>query len=145
MAEQLQVEVVAPDGKVWEGEAVSVIVRTTEGDIGILVDHEPVMAAMVPCAAEIVATDGRREIVAVGGGFVSVYQNRVSLLSETASLASEISPQDARRELADMAPKVEASDMTDQDWRRYHQLEAQVKAGERYEQLHGQAAGVAGA
>ena len=145
MAEQLQVGIVAPDGKVWEGEAVSVIVRTTEGDIGILADHEPVMAAMVPCAAEVVATDGRREIVAVGGGFISVYQNKVSLLSETASLASEVSLQDARKALADMQPKVESSDMTDQDWRRYHQLEAQVKAGERYEQLHGQTAGVADA
>jgi len=145
VAEQLQVGIVAPDGKVWEGEAVSVIVRTTEGDIGILADHEPVMAAMVPCAAEVVATDGRREIVAVGGGFISVYQNKVSLLSETASLASEVSLQDARKALADMQPKVESSDMTDQDWRRYHQLEAQVKAGERYEQLHGQTAGVADA
>jgi len=143
MASELQVGVVAPDGQVWQGEAVSVIVRTTEGDIGILGNHEPVMAAMMPCAAEVVATDGRREIIAVGGGFISVYDNRVSLLSETASLASEVSPEEANRELAEMLPKVDSAEMTDQDWRRYHQLEAQVKAGERFAQLHGQMSEIA--
>ena len=139
MASELQVGVVAPDGQVWQGEAVSVIVRTTEGDIGIMSNHEPVMAAMMPCAAEVVASDGRREIIAVGGGFISVYDNRVSLLSETASLAGEVSPEEADKELAEMQPKVDSAEMTDQDWRRYHQLEAQLKAGERYAQLHGQA------
>ena len=138
MAAEMQVEVVAPDGQIWQGEAMSVIVRTTEGDIGILGNHEPVMAAMLPCAAEIVTSDGRREIIAVGGGFISVYDNRVSLLSDTASLAGEESPEEAEKELAQMEPMVEAGDMSDQDTRRYHQLVAQVKAGERYAQLHGQ-------
>jgi len=138
MASELQVGVVAPDGQVWQGEAVSVIVRTTEGDIGILANHEPVLAAMMPCAAEVVATDGRREIIAVGGGFISVYDNRVSLLSETASLASEVSLEEADKELAELQPMVDSGEMTDPEWRRYHQLEAQVKAGERFAQLHGQ-------
>ena len=137
MATPMQVEVVAPDGKVWEGQAVSVIVRTTEGDIGILSGHEPVMAAMVPCAAEVVAIDGRREIIAVGGGFISVYHNRVSLLSDTATPAGEVSLDDARRSLAALRAQVEEGDMDDQEMRLYHQLEAQVKAGERYDELNG--------
>ena len=143
MASEMQVEVVAPNGQIWQGEAISVIVRTTEGDIGILANHEPVMAAMLPCAAEIVTSDGHREIIAVGGGFISVYDNRVSLLSDTASLASEESPEEAAKELAQMQPEINAGDMTDEDTRRYHQLEAQVKAGERYAQLHGQMSEVA--
>ena len=40
----LFVDVVAADRRVWEGEALSVIVRTMEGDIGILPNHEPVLA-----------------------------------------------------------------------------------------------------
>ena len=143
MASEMQVEVVAPDGQIWQGEAVSVIVRTTEGDIGILANHEPVMAAMLPCAAEIVTTDGRREIIAVGGGFISVYNDRVSLLSDTASLAGEESPAEAEKELAQMQPQADAGEMSDEDLRRYHQLQAQVKAGERYAQLHGQMTEVA--
>jgi len=142
MANALQVEVAAPDGLVWEGEAVSVIVRTTEGDIGILADHEPVMAAMVPCAAEVVATDGRREVIAVGGGFVSVYQNRVSLLSETAMLAEEVSLASADRALAAMKSDMDQGLLSEREERRYHQLEAQVIAGRRFEQLAGSLNGV---
>ena len=141
MANPMQVEVVAPDGLVWEGDATSVIVRTTEGDLGVLAEHEPVMAAMVPCAAEIVVTDGRREIIAVGGGFISVYQNRVSLLSDTATLAGEVSLADAQTALAAMKDQVDQGDLGEKDMRRYHQLEAQVKAGERYQQLEGAASG----
>lgn len=140
MAAPLQVEVVAPDGMVWEGEAVSVIVRTTEGDIGILADHEPVMAAMVPCAAEVVVADGRREIMAVGGGFISVYQNRVSLLSESAMLAEEVSLVAAERSLAAMKPDMDAGLLSERDERKYHQLEAQIKAGQRLNQLNPSAA-----
>ncbi|MCL2783436.1 MAG: F0F1 ATP synthase subunit epsilon [Propionibacteriaceae bacterium] len=143
MATAMQVEVVAPDGMVWEGEAVSVIVRTTEGDIGILSDHEPVMAAMVPCAAEVVSTDGRRQIIAVGGGFISVYHNRVSLLSDTASLAGQISLIEAERALASMKDQMEQGELSGREARRYRQLEAQVIAGHRYQQLRGNLSGAA--
>jgi len=136
MADPLQVEVVAPDSMVWEGQAASVLVRTTEGDIGILAGHEPVMAALVPCAAEVVTTDGRREIIAVGGGFISVYGNRISVLSDSATLADEISLDGARKALAAMKDTVEQGNLTELDERRYHQLEAQVKAGEKFQGLH---------
>ena len=40
----LNVKFVATDGLVWQGDALSVLVRTVEGDIGILAGHEPLMA-----------------------------------------------------------------------------------------------------
>jgi F-type H+-transporting ATPase subunit epsilon len=133
--EYLTVEVVAPDGLVWQGEAVSVIVRTTEGDLGILRGHEPIMAALVPMAAEILTPEGRREIVAVEGGFVSVFRNRVSLLSDSAQLAAEVSLDEARTQLAAMHEMVDAGDVSDADERRLDQLTAQVAAGEKWEAL----------
>jgi len=120
---------------VWQGEATSVIVRTTEGDIGILQDHEPVMAAMVPCAAEVVTTEGDRKIIAVGGGFISVYDNHVSLLSDTATLADNISLSEAERALAALKQIQDQGELGDRDKRHYYQLEAQVKAGVRYGQI----------
>ena len=68
----LFVDVVAADRRVWEGEALSVIVRTMEGDIGILPNHEPVLAVLVPSAAEVLTADGKREVIAVDGGFSTV-------------------------------------------------------------------------
>jgi F-type H+-transporting ATPase subunit epsilon len=120
---------------VWQGSAVSLIVRTTEGDIGILANHEAMMAALVPTAAEIVTPDGRREVVAVEGGFVSVFDNHVSLLTDSATPASEISLDEARHELAAMHEMMESGEGSEAEVRRYNQLLSQVKAGEKYEEL----------
>jgi F-type H+-transporting ATPase subunit epsilon len=135
MADPLQVDVVAPEGSVWEGPAVSVVVRTTEGDIGILAGHEPLMAALVPCAAEVLTPDGHREVVAVEGGFVSVFQNHVSLLSDSAQMAQNFSLADARNELAQMKPAREAGSLTNEEVHHYDMLVAQVRAGEIYAEL----------
>lgn len=83
----LFVEVVAADRRVWEGEALSVVARTTEGDIGIMANHEPLLALLVPCAAEILTKDGKREVLAVDGGFISVAENRVAILRQYGRLA----------------------------------------------------------
>ena len=57
----LKLDVVSADRMVWQGDVVNVIARTSEGDIGILPGHEPLMAALTPCMVEIVSADGRRE------------------------------------------------------------------------------------
>ncbi|HSN42923.1 MAG TPA: F0F1 ATP synthase subunit epsilon [Propionibacteriaceae bacterium] len=131
MADTLHVEVVAADRMVWEGDATNVIVRTTEGDIGILPGHEPLLAVLVPCAAEIVTDDGRREIMALDGGFISVNQNQVSLLAQYASLSREISLERARVELAALEKIRDEGDATDDDVHRLHLAVAQVKAAEK--------------
>lgn len=135
MAAPMHVTVVAPQGVIWEGESINTVVRTTEGDIGILSNHEPILAALIPCAAEIVTLDGTREIIAVEGGFISVYNNKISLLSDSAIRAGEISLTDARRELAELHEVINAGTSTDREERRYNQLLAQVKAGERYAEI----------
>ena len=96
----LRVEVVSAEGLIWEGDAVQVIARTTEGDIGIMANHEPFLGILVPGAAEVFTTEGQREVVAVDGGFMSVSDNRVSLLNGYARMAREISLPEAESELA---------------------------------------------
>ncbi|WP_203566349.1 F0F1 ATP synthase subunit epsilon [Aestuariimicrobium ganziense] len=131
MAEPFVIEVVSADRLVFEGRAVNVIVRTTEGDIGILPGHEPLIAVLVPCAAEIVTDDGRREVIAVDGGFMSVSAGRVSLLSQFATLAGEITPTQAQRELDHLQRVIDAGDHTDEDVHRMHIATAQLKAVEK--------------
>lgn len=131
MAEPYDVQVVAADRLVFEGRATNLIVRTTEGDIGILPGHEPLLAALVPCAAEIVTDDGRREVIAVDGGFISVADGRVSLLSQYASLASEITADQARRELDKLQAVIDSGDATDEDVHHFNVATAQVRAVER--------------
>lgn len=131
MADPMVVEVVAADRMVWEGAATNVIVRTTEGDIGILPGHEPMLAALVPCAAEIVTAEGHRELVAVDGGFLSVAQNHVSLVSAKASLYDEISREEAQRQYDELSARHEKGELNDDEVRSLHLAEAQLKTAEK--------------
>ena len=85
MPDQLQVELVSADRLVWSGEATMVIAKTAEGDIGILRNHAPVLSVMVEGAVEI-QTEGDTVVAAVDAGFLSVADDRVSILSEHAEL-----------------------------------------------------------
>ena len=87
MAKRFQVAVVSPERVVWTGEAEFVAARTTEGDIGILADHEPTMAALATGSA-MIDTGSEQLTVAVHGGFLQIYQNQVTLLSDRAELAA---------------------------------------------------------
>lgn len=79
----LKVELVSPTQRVWSGEAESVSARTVEGDIGILTDHAPLFGVLVDGQVSIHATDGSTTEFNVSGGFLSVANNRVSILTES--------------------------------------------------------------
>ena len=128
MADTIQVEVVSATGIAWEGEALSVIARTTEGDIGILPNHEPFLAGLVPCAAEVLTADGRREILAIDGGLISVADNRVSLLSQFARVAKEIDLKAAEHELADAEKRLNQGEIDEETMQHFRRAQAQVKA-----------------
>ncbi|MFP5415273.1 MAG: F0F1 ATP synthase subunit epsilon [Actinomycetes bacterium] len=127
----LRVEVVSADGLIWEGDALSVIARTTEGDIGILPHHEPLLAILVPSAVEVLSADGVREIVAVEGGFLSVSANRVSVLSSYAKMAKEISLDEAEHELAAARKALDSGDVSTATVQHHHRAKAQVRAAEK--------------
>lgn len=127
----LKVEVVAADRQVWTGDAVNIIARTTEGDIGILPGHEPLMALLVPCVVEIVTADGRSETLAVDGGFISVAEGKVWILSQEAVMGHEVTLDEARTEIASLRLLVDAGDASDDQVHRLRMLDAQVRAGER--------------
>jgi F-type H+-transporting ATPase subunit epsilon len=79
----MTVELVAPDRIVWSGDADMVIARTTDGDIGILPNHEPLLAVLVEHPVQI-RTGGEDDfVVDVLGGFLSVTPDRVSILAES--------------------------------------------------------------
>ena len=79
----LKVELVSPTARVWSGEATSVSARTIEGDIGILSNHSPLFGVLVDGAVSIKGIDGTTTQFTVSGGFLSVANNRVSILTET--------------------------------------------------------------
>ncbi|HWL96286.1 MAG TPA: F0F1 ATP synthase subunit epsilon [Nocardioidaceae bacterium] len=99
MADLLHVELVAADRTVWSGEATMVIARTTEGDIGVLPNHAPTLSLMVDGVVEVNTEEGEVWVAAVDDGFLSVAENRVSVLSEHAEMSHEINLEKARQDL----------------------------------------------
>ena len=79
----LKVELVSPTQGVWSGEATSVSARTVEGDIGVLTDHSPLFGVLVDGQVVIHGTNGDATEFKVSGGFLSVANNRVSILTES--------------------------------------------------------------
>ena len=127
----LHVEVVAADRLVWSGQAVNIIARTVEGDVGILPGHEPFLAVLVPCVVEIVTADGRSESLAVDGGFISVANGRVSVLSQLARLGHGVGLGEARREASTLEAKAMQGEADDDELHHLRILQAQIRAGER--------------
>ena len=99
MADQLNVELVAADRKVWSGAATMVIAKTVDGDIGILPGHAPVLGVLLSGAVQVRREGGDTTVAAVHGGFLSVANNDVVILAEEAELAEEIDVEQAEREL----------------------------------------------
>jgi F-type H+-transporting ATPase subunit epsilon len=94
----LRVELVAPDGEIWSGRARMVIAKTLDGDLGVLTGHSPVLGILAegslvrivdPEAGEGAAT-GEEVLAAVSSGFLAVADDRVSILSREAQLASTV-------------------------------------------------------
>lgn len=131
MADPMQVEVVSADQVVWSGQASSIIARTVDGDIGILPGHAPVLGVLVPGGVEIYADGGTREIVAVDGGFISVAQGRVSILSEYATMSGEINLREAERELAEAQSQLDSGAEDEETRRHFLRASAQVRAAQK--------------
>jgi F-type H+-transporting ATPase subunit epsilon len=125
MADALHVELVAADRTVWSGQATMVIARTVEGDVGVLKDHAPLLSLLADAVVEI-DTGDETVVAAVEGGFISVAQNRVSILSERALLADEIDVKAVESELEE-ARSSEDDDAED----RVRRAEVQLRAAEK--------------
>jgi F-type H+-transporting ATPase subunit epsilon len=100
MAKMFQVDIVTPESVVWSGEAELLTARTTEGDIGVLADHQPTMAALSTGAVKVVHGDGVTT-AGIHGGFLQIYRNQVTLLTDRAEIA-EGGVEEARRAAAEL-------------------------------------------
>lgn len=125
MAGELNVELVAPDRQVWSGTARMVVAKTSEGEIGIMPGHEPVLGLMVTGPVTVRTTGDETVVAAVHGGFLSVADDNVTVLAEVAERADDI---DVAR--AEAALGREQGDDHDADARRRAETRLRV-AGAR--------------
>ncbi len=97
---ELHVELVSVEREVWSGEATQVIARTTEGELGILPGHTPLLGELAAGGVvTIYPSEGGQLLAAVHGGFLSVTDEGVTVLAEVAELADDIDASRAKAAL----------------------------------------------
>jgi F-type H+-transporting ATPase subunit epsilon len=97
MSATMKVEVVSPEAVLYSGEATMVITRTLGGgEIAFQPGHAAFLGALTQSHTRVFLADGSTEDIAVHGGFVEVSSNKVSILSDTAEIASQIDVDRAR-------------------------------------------------
>ena len=124
----MQVELVAADRLVWSGEATMVIARTTEGDVGILPNHAPMLSLLVDGVVDVTTSENETWVAAVDAGFLSVANNRISILSEHVEMSHEIDLEKARADLERAKSAGENDDEAEEAVRR---AEARIRAAEK--------------
>jgi F-type H+-transporting ATPase subunit epsilon len=107
----LRVELVTPEGEIWTGNARMVIAKTLEGNLGVLTGHPPVLGILAEGSLvwildpESGAGDGEAPsgastiLAAVSSGFLSVADDRVSVLARAAQLGARVDTAAAKASL----------------------------------------------
>ncbi|MCA2213559.1 F0F1 ATP synthase subunit epsilon [Jidongwangia harbinensis] len=89
MASQLHVRVVAVEERIWSGDADMVVARTTEGEIGVLPGHAPLLGLLKePSQVRVKLAGGDQLTYDVTGGFLSIDADGVTVLAESATPAT---------------------------------------------------------
>jgi F-type H+-transporting ATPase subunit epsilon len=124
----MQVELVSPERTLFTGEATMVQARTLGGgDIAFLSGHAPFIGALAIDQVVIRLTDGTDEVAAVHGGFVSVNDDHVKILSDLAELKSQIDVDRARRAQERAEAVLRTADDVSAD-AALHRAQARLKA-----------------
>ncbi|MEH3155761.1 MAG: F0F1 ATP synthase subunit epsilon [Gordonia paraffinivorans] len=122
--EGFPVEVVSVEERLYSGEATFVIAQTTEGELGILNHHEPLLGQLIPGGFVLIEqTDGERRVAAVQGGFLSVTGDSVTVLAESAEWARDIDADSARQTL----------ESAEEGSEEYEQALSRVRAVEQFD------------
>ncbi len=127
----LHVMLVVPEGQVWAGDADRVVAKTLDGDIGILTGHTPVLGILAAGSVVRILPEGGSAgsgwvQAAVGGGFLSVADDKVSILARQAALGADVDKSAVRSELDSAGPGPGPDE--DENRARAAYLSAQLRA-----------------
>src|SRR2546423_4981659 len=93
------VEILSPEGPVFDGEVEMISTRTTTGSIGILANHAPLLAMLDPTELRLYESESDVTRFAQGEGYVQVGGNRALMLVEEAHPPDELDVSDLRDRL----------------------------------------------
>lgn len=99
MERTLLCEIVTPERIVYTNEVRMVVAPTIDGEIGIMPLHAPLVAALKPGEIRVMYGDNKVEWFAIAGGYMQVHEDKVIVLADHATPASQIDVERARQAL----------------------------------------------
>jgi F-type H+-transporting ATPase subunit epsilon len=96
----VHIDIVTPSGCVLEGDIESITIPSTEGEIGLLTGHIPIISALDVGPLTVTMSGGKRTF-AVEGGFVEMARDRINVITEMALTPDEIDVSEATQALND--------------------------------------------
>ena len=90
MVDYLLVSIVTHNKEIYDGKALSVVVTAQSGELGILPNHIPLMAAIKPGLIKVKLQDGSEHMAYVSGGFLEVQPHKVIILADEIERASHL-------------------------------------------------------
>lgn len=96
----LDVEVLTPEGEVFSGEVRQVSTRTINGEIGILANHVPILAALEPAELRLHISETEVKRYAQAHGWLQVFGNKAQLLVEEVIDPAELNAAELRERIA---------------------------------------------
>lgn len=131
---KLEAEVLTPEGEVFSGELQMLSTRTTVGEIGILAEHIPMIARLVPAELRLHKSDSEVETYAQGEGWLEVFANRARVLIAEAKSPDQLDVSELRHRLEEAEQRLseaeEGSAAAEQAERERARCEAFVQIAE---------------
>ncbi len=114
----MEVSVVSAEKELYNGEASEVYARTTEGEIGILPGHQPLLASLEIAPVRLKREDGSSEVFAVHAGTMFFRDDRLVVLADIAERQSEIDVERARQDTEELGRRGELGEEAQRALRR---------------------------
>jgi F-type H+-transporting ATPase subunit epsilon len=114
----LDVEVLTPEGEVFEGEVQQVSTRSETGELGILANHAPLLAALRPTELRLHVSDSEVRRYAQAHGWLQIFGNRARLLVEEAIAPEDLDPGALKEQLADAERRCSEHEQGSADYAR---------------------------
>lgn len=90
MASTYLLEIVTPDRMFFDDEVEMLVVRTTEGDIGVLNDHQPEVAPLKIGRLKVKTKTGEMKIATCSSGFINITEEKTTVVTDSAEWESDI-------------------------------------------------------
>jgi F-type H+-transporting ATPase subunit epsilon len=115
---KFRVEVLTPEGQVFDDEVEMISTRTSVGSIGVLANHQPLLGMLEPTELRLYRSETEIERYAQGEGYLQVGPEGVLVLVEEAMRPEDLDPADLRERARAAGESAERAEDGSEEQRR---------------------------